>query len=221
MHRTQRVTSIGTSALLAVMVCACGTSTRPPPAPPVNVRALESNAEDVIDQIDAGRWARAAASSDRIRRTWNGYRDRAPLRDGEAATVNDAVSELSAAVDRRDSIAADQAGNAVSRVIVELIAREHPVPPVQVGRLDVIGRQLLIDSRRADVAAIARDAADARREYEAIEAAVNERGAPTATRAAAIIRSIDAAEASGSLDAAGHAARRLLAVVDRIERLWR
>ncbi len=120
-------------------------STTPPPKP---LLTIEEQAEDIGDRVPGKGWPRIAADVKTIKTAWARFQARAKA-DGVAPTTiadfDSALDRLATAVKAKNGPDTSQGANDISRVTVELFGSYKLDAPVQVGRLDVIGRQIELD----------------------------------------------------------------------------
>jgi len=192
-------------------------SSQPVPVPLV---ALEERAEDIIDQVPKARWARIGSDVVVVRRAWDRYgADARAVDPGLARRLDGAVRRLDAVTVVEDPSATAQAANDVSAPVVELFGRYASGHPVQVGRLDVIGRQIVIDAQRDDLAAARRQVERARSEWRSVRASVIAHGGrAVAGRSDATLARLTAATDRAALV---RDARVLLELVDGMERRYK
>ena len=120
-------------------------STTPPPKP---LLTIEEQAEDIGDRVPGKGWPRIAADVKTIKAAWARFQTRAKADGVSAATIADfdgALARLAAAAKAKNGPDTSQGANDISRVTVELFGNYKLHAPVQVGRLDVIGRQIELD----------------------------------------------------------------------------
>lgn len=122
-------------------------SDRPTLPKPLDI--IEAQAEDVIDVVPAGQWERVAADVTAVVDAWRAYRPRA-AGDGAdqslASRFDSALADLRASAAGKRADQTMQAANDLSAVTVELFALYDIGRPVDIGRLDVIGRQIAFDA---------------------------------------------------------------------------
>lgn len=124
-----------------------------PGAIPADLQTLEADAEDVIDVAPAGRWERITRNVAEMAIAWQSYLPTAADAGATSAmqeAMSSALTQLQQAADNQDAAATMQAANDVSAVVVELFALYQPPIPADVGRLDVLERQLILDVAAAD-----------------------------------------------------------------------
>ena len=227
-----RVFAIGTTvAVMALVGCngssgssgssAEGSTARAAVPRPLNV--IEAAAEDVIDQIPRGRWTRIEAGVAQLQAAWRRYQQDARATDGrQAQRLDAALAVLSTQAADEDGLGVEQAANDVSAAAVELLAHYALGHPVQIGRLDVIGRQIIIEVERADLTAASAPADRARREWQAVRRSVRRHhGSRVVARTEATLRRLDAGIRAGDGRAITNESRDLLELVDAMERLYR
>lgn len=193
---------------------------QPVPSPLVR---LEENSEDIIDQVPKARWTRIGGDVVVMRRAWRRYAEAARSVDTDLARRLDrALDRLEPAAANQDPSATTQAANDVSAPVVELFARYASGHPVQVGRLDVIGRQIVIEAARGEVPAARGQIAAARAQWRAVKASViGHGGCVVAKRTDATFARLQEAAAVGDAATITKAANALLELVDGMERTYR
>jgi hypothetical protein len=211
------------AAILLVVLGACSSSPHAVEAPPRALNALEASSEDVIDQVPKGRWARIEHAVSEMQRDWGQYRRSAATVDRRQATrLAVALRSLASNAAAHDGIGTTQAANDVSAPVVELLDHYSIGHPVQVGRLDVIGRQVVIDVRRSDDDRVRHDVDGARREWTALRRSVERHhGTRVAARTDEVMGGLLAATTALDGRALERNADELLVLVDRMERLYR
>lgn len=192
-------------------------------AVPEPLAALEASAEDVIDQVPHEEWAKITADVGDLQAAWDEYQADATAVDAtSAARLDRALGTLAEATAARNGPATEQAANDVSAAVVELFAHYDLPHPVQIGRLDVIGRQIVIDASRGDLAGAAVQVTAAKREWEAVRADVLDHdGEGVAADADGAIDALTNAASTGDLASLTSEAARLLEIVDEMEGLYR
>ena len=99
---------------------------------PQTVLDIEGDAEDAIDQVFAGRWDRVSTDAGSLADNWKeflGSPDASGVTADQRGTMDKAISDLAAAAQSQDALAARQAANNVSKVSVDVFDLfEHKVP---------------------------------------------------------------------------------------------
>jgi hypothetical protein len=203
------------------------TSTQPsgsPPRGPVPepLQTIEAGAEDIIDLVPDSSWGRIVDDVDAMKSTWSTFHDNAVTADAALADrVDAAIDALSTAARSKNGPATSQAANDVSGPIVELFAHYDFPRPIQIGRLDVIGRQIILDSDRSDVAAAGAQIATARTEWSVLRGSVvAHNGDDVASKAEATLDALDRAARAGDRATLAKKATELLELVDAMEGLY-
>jgi hypothetical protein len=116
---------------------------------------MEAAAEDIIDFAPSGDWDKISADVKDIENAWKSYQPQAN-KDGASQEIQDAMSsalaKLEAASASKDASATMQGSNDVSAAVVELFALHSPKVPADIGRLDVLERQVILDVGGKDYA---------------------------------------------------------------------
>jgi hypothetical protein len=218
-----RPLAVAATVLALLVACADSgaTATRSGSRPPHPLVLLEAASEDVIDQVPQGRWTRVDRVVADMQDVWRRYRatvtGEAP---GLGARLDRAVPAMAAAAGTRDGLGTEQAANDLSAAVVELLGRGSAAPPVQVGRLDVIGRQVVIDVARARFAAARRSAATAATQWSTIRADARARDRRVARAVDRAIARLQAHAGVGDGLATRNDSNDLLELVDALERLY-
>lgn len=183
---------------------------------------LEATAEDVIDQVPHGRWTRIDADVATMTRAWRGYRAEATrVAPRQARHLQAALDDLTTRAQARDGLGTAQAANDVSAPVVELLGRYASGHPVAIGRLDVIGRQIVLDVDRGDLGAAAASVARAKHEWTTLRGSVRRHhGAAVAARTDGTLARSETAAAGADGPALQNEANDLLELVDAMERLY-
>jgi hypothetical protein len=120
---------------------------------------LETIAESAAGFIDANQsvdWDAAEATVKEMNATWSTYRAN-DVPDLIEYTMSDAVNSLSGAIDARDTAATSQAAIDVERSALDLELRYLPPTAIDLARLDLVTRQLLLDVSSDDAAGVRSD----------------------------------------------------------------
>jgi hypothetical protein len=158
-----------------------------------------------------------------VRAAWTKYRARAHA-DGVDPTLVEqfdaALARLSTEAKARRAPQTLQAANDLSRTTVELLAHYGLGHPVEIGRLDVIGRQILLDLDRDDRAGVTEQIAAARAQWEAIRGDVTGRSAAVGAQVDATLAVLDDANAAANDALLKAEVRAMLEIVDAMEELY-
>jgi hypothetical protein len=192
-------------------------------APPKQLVTIEEQAEDIIDRVPGKRWARVAADIATVRGAWAKYQPRAEADAVDPAVLDDfdaALRTLTTAAKAKRSAATLQSANDLSRATVELLGHYDLGHPIQVGRLDIIGRQILLDLDEDDRAGVTEQIAAARTEWDAIRADVTARSAAVGAQVDATLAALDEAAAAQNDGLLKAEVRAMLEIVDAMEELY-
>ena len=194
---------------------------------PKKLNKIERCAEDVIDQIMAGNWDKADVSVTSIATTWADYQIQAS-KDGATAatleTLSTALKRLQEHSSARRAHKAMCSANDICGAVMDLFALYHPKIPVEIGRLDVLERRVLLDAMADDLNAkdaIAGDLANVVRLWETVKPSV------LVHKGEAVARQFDTSLAKQKLAidgknaaAAKAEAENALELVDALEKLY-
>jgi hypothetical protein len=209
------------------LLAACGTQPAAIPNTgmvPNNLQTIEGAAEDIIDFASSGNWDKITTDVTNIANAWKAYQ---PLAGQAGASqelqdaMTSALAQLQAASASKDAAATMQASNDVSAAVVEMFALYSPKIPADIGRLDVIGRQVILDVGRQDYPAAEASLARAKSAWQSVKSSVLEHnGQAVADKFEASLATITSALAAQDAAALTSEARNLLEIVDELERLY-
>lgn len=235
--------AFGVVAALGVGVAARGAATDQPSTPrtaiptaaptsnptagpvPDPLNTIEGQAEDIIDIVPANRWTDVATDVGTVKDNWTTYRNQA-LNDGAARDLvnqfDRALADLQTAADAQRPADTMQAANDLSAATVELYGLYDVAHPVDIGRLDVIGRQVVLDAERQDLGAAGAQVDEALGIWDGGLRAdiVAHRGQAVADQTDATLAALQAAKADGDFATLTTQAKVLLEVVDAMEGLY-
>jgi len=134
---------------------------------PDPVQTIEAQAEDIIDIVPGGDWEAVMSDVAAVAEAWQIYQSHAGA-DGASQSFLDALAmaldQLQSASDAQDAAGTMQAANDLSAAVIDLFAVYHPAVPSDIGRLDVLERQIVLDAAADDFTA----AADSLAQVEAV-----------------------------------------------------
>jgi hypothetical protein len=209
------------------ILTACGTqpiSTTNTGTVPDDLQTIEAAAEDIIDFAPSGNWDRINQDVTEIESAWKIYEFQAE-KDGASseieAAMNSALSELQTATASKDASATMQGSNNVSAAVVELFALYNPRVPADIGRLDVLERQVILDIAAKDYAAAQGSLADTKSVWEEVKPSVLEHnGKDVAAEFEASLAAQESALDAQEADTLTEEAKNGLEIVDALERLY-
>jgi len=193
-------------------------------AMPSTLNTIEANAEDIIDLIPNGDWETIRTDVDEMNAAWKDYE---PQADSDGASsqqiqaMDDALHALDDAVGKSDETASEQAANDASFAVVELFALYDPSIPAEIGRLDALERQVIIEAKGADLSAAADVLADAQATWDSVSGRVLDAGGAQAADAFEQSLALQVDEVgSGATGAAIDEAKIGLELVDDLEKVF-
>ena len=208
------------------VLSACGMQPASLPAGvvPQDLVTIEAAAEDIIDFAPSGNWDKVNQDVMDIEEAWKSYEPRS-IKDGAAQEVDDrmtsALAALETASKSKDASATMQGSNDVSAAVVELFALYNPVTPADIGRLDVLERQVILDVAAQDYPAAMETMAKTRSVWENVKPSVlQHEGKDLAAQFDTSLEAQAAALDSKEADALTREASDALELVDALERLY-
>lgn len=155
---------------------------------PADLRDVERDGEGLVTTTFgsypdyAPEWTRAASVLGLLKQVWNRGKAANPgLPAAQVAMVDAAIVDLDAGITAKDQKKAALAANRVGLACPELFDYFHPDAPGGVLRMDAVFRQVGLDAKFSDVAAVKKSVALLRTDFEATKAAVAAR-VPTCHR---------------------------------------
>jgi len=220
-------------ALLSVMIgvmilSACGakpiSTPASPGALPNSLITIEAAAEDIIDFAPSGDWEKINKDVTDIESAWKSYQPKAS-QDGASQEIQDAMTsalaELETASASKDASATMQGSNDVSAAVVELFALYGPKVPADIGRLDVLERQVILDVAAKDYSAAMTSLATTKSVWEEVKPTVLEHnGKDVAAQFEASLTAQESALNAKDDATLTKEARDGLEIVDALEQLY-
>lgn len=213
--------------IIVITLTACGRQPTSAPSTatvPNSLQTIEAAAEDIIDYAPGGNWDKINKDVTDTENAWKSYELQAG-RDGASKEIqeamNSALMNLKSAATAKNAAATMQGSNDVSAAVVELFALYATKVPVDIGRLDVLERQVILDVSAQDYAAATKSLDRTKSVWEAVKPSVLEhKGKNVAAQFEASL-----AAQAGALDAKDDAtltkeARDGLEIVDALEQLY-
>lgn len=129
-----------------------------PDLPPVpkQLDTIESNAEDIMDDIYAKNWQKAKDKVNIINTNMNAlipYLQQALAPNHLITDIQDAIKKLEENVGQKNSLQALFDANQITRYIPDMLDYFKVVIPTDVSRLDYLGRQIILNVEGNDWAA--------------------------------------------------------------------
>jgi hypothetical protein len=212
-----------------VLITACGA--RPVSTPsavvgvvPGSLQTIEAAAEDIIDFAPSGNWDKINKDVTDIESAWKTYEAQAEKEGASSeieAAMDSALSELQTATASKDASATMQGSNHVSAAVVELFALYHPKIPADIGRLDVLERQVILDVAAQNYSAAQGNLAETKSVWEKVKPSVLEHnGKDVAAEFEAGLTAQEAALAAKDDATLTNQAKAALEIVDSLELLF-
>jgi hypothetical protein len=188
---------------------------------------VEVQVEDILDVLLSDDWETANEDIAKIDKAWASYQKQA-LKDGASQSTLDDFTEMLAEIktvaEAKDVAKTMQAANDLSAIIVDLYDVYKPATPTDLGRLDVLERQVVLDLDIKDFAAAEKTLAQISTIWERVKPtvlsqnpqkskAVAEQFDESLTTQAELLKKRD-------LEGVQDEARNSLEIVDALERLY-
>lgn len=191
---------------------------------PSSLVTIEAAAEDIIDFAPSGNWDKINKDVTDIKNAWKAYQPQAD-QAGASKEIQDAMtsalSKLEAASASKDASATMQGSNDVSAAVVELFALYNPKVPADIGRLDVLERQVILDVAAEDYSAATTSLAKTKSVWESVKpSALEHNGKEVAAQFEASLTAQESALGAKDDAKLTNAARDALEIVDALEGLY-
>lgn len=213
-------------SIATLMLNACGAKqpSANPGIVPNSLVTIEAAAEDIIDFAPSGNWDKISQDVTDIENAWKSYQPQAE-ESGASREIQEAmtsaIERLQTAAEAEDSAATMQGSNDVSAAVVELFALYDPKIPVDIGRLDVLERQVILDVAAHDYSAAIVSFAHTKSVWEEVKPSVLEHDGKDVAAEFEASLAAQEAELNAKDDAALTTdARNGLEIVDALERLY-
>lgn len=222
---------VGLAVALAAWAAGCGsgnddgTDAARRTRVPDRLNSIEEATEDIIDIVPANRWNDIAKDVREIDSSWSSYQDRAVDDGADAdlvARLTESLTNLRAAAGAQKGPETAQAANDVSAATVELFGLYKTGRPIDIGRLDVLGRQVVLDVERGDLGAASAEVTKVDSIWKGglRDDVVAHQGRAVADRTDTVLTAIDRAAASADGSTLVGQTKVFLEEVDAMERLY-
>lgn len=212
--------------IAAFILSACGVKpvSTPTGVVPNSLQTIEASAEDIIDFAPSGNWDKINKDVTDIESAWNSYETQAK-KDGASqeiqAAMNSALTKLKTASASKDGAATMQGSNDVSAAVVELFALYSPKIPADIGRLDVLERQVILDVAAKDYSAATKSLDHTKSVWDEVKPSVLEHnGKEVAAQFEASLAAQSSALDAKDEKALTKEAKDGLEIVDALEQLY-
>ena len=122
-------------------------------AVPESLQAIEEGAEDIMDYVPGGNWDKVNADVQAMNDAWQEYQAEAgdvEISQELSDAMISALGQLQTASQAKDAASTLQTSNDVSAAVFDLFALYDPQIPADIGRLDVLERQVILDVAAQD-----------------------------------------------------------------------
>ena len=185
-------------------------------APP-SLKNTGEYAEDIYDAAHAGNWKLASAKSTQLADSSSKLRSDLPS-DPEIGEIQSRVSALEKDIAEKDRLAAMTDANEITRLAAELSAGFRSTVPVQVVKLDYLGRKLQIESARGNLSSLKQTTSEIRSNWNEVKTAVEQKHSATANNFEVIVSKLENAKGVSSF---AKLAKEELDEVDKLENAFR
>ena len=211
-------------SILALTACGAKPTTAPTSVVPNSLQTIEAAAEDIIDFAPSGNWDKISGDVTDIANAWKVYQPQAG-QDGASDELQDAmtsaIEKLQTASAAKDPAATMQGSNDVSAAVVEMFALYNPVIPADIGRLDVLERQVILDVAAKDYTAAEISLAKTKSVWDEVKPSVVEHnGQAVAAEFEASLSTQESALSDKDEAAVTNEARNALEIIDAMEQLY-
>jgi hypothetical protein len=142
---------------------------------PKPLHRIEAAGEDIIDLALVGDWQKVDEKIAMITSAWDAYQPQAAsagVTTAHREALTSAFARMQTAVSARDAAATRQAANDLEAVVLDLFALYSPTMPVEIGRLDVVERQIILDVTANNFDAAAASLAKTRAAWESVKPSI-------------------------------------------------
>jgi len=211
-------------AIVALSACGAKATSAPSGVVPNALVTIEAAAEDIIDLAPGGTWSKIGTDVTDIANAWKSYQQQAN-KDGVSAEIQDAmttaIGKLQTASGAKDPAATMQGSNDVSAAVVEMFALYHPQIPADIGRLDVLERQVILDVAAKDYSAAETNLAKTKSVWDEVKpSALEHNGKDVVAQFEASLTAQESALTAKDDSALTTEARAGLEIVDALEQLY-
>jgi hypothetical protein len=191
---------------------------------PEMLTALESQVEDMIDAVPGSDWGQVTSDMNALEDAWQKYRVQAAEDHVPQVFLDQLVQAFDSLKNHasvHDASNTLQAANNLSAAIVDLYSVYNPVRPADLGRLDMLDRQVKLDASEDDFTAAADRLAQIKMIWVRIKPAILSHNGSSA--AAEFERSLDAQQSAlieQNSTTLIEKANNALSIIDALENLF-
>jgi hypothetical protein len=180
MNKCSRIFALVTLAVAALLTACTGTPFSIDNGPasdgvPKPLHRIESSGEAIIDLAPAGNWDQVGKKLTIITEAWNVYQPQAATAGASQVhqqALSSALDRLRTAAAAKDVAITRQAANDLGAAVLDLFALYNPTTPADIGRLDVLERQIVLDVAANNFAAAATSFAKTKATWEQVKPSI-------------------------------------------------
>jgi hypothetical protein len=180
MNKCSRIFALVTLAIAALLTSCTGTpfSTDNGPASdgvPKPLHRIEAGGEAIIDLAPAGSWDKVDEKLTTIKEAWSAYQPQAAtagVSQAHQQALTSALDRLQTAAAAKDMAVTRQAANDLGAAVLDLFALYNPTTPTDIGRLDVLERQIAFDAAANNFAAAEASFAKTKATWESVKPSI-------------------------------------------------
>jgi hypothetical protein len=235
-----------TSATVIILlgISACSTTSKPEPpknttapvaTPPSNPPPKSSTAastgkipnslvdageygENIYDTAKANNWSKAAVKLTSLKNAAKQLRADLASATGDKDQLDKSITAIDQAIAAKDRQTAMREANQVTRIVAEMTAPFNPAVPIDVTRLDYLGRELEIWAEANDTAKLKATAGEINRTWEGLRPIVESHGgSATSKKFGDLVARVGSAKTPEEY---AHLAIPLLDEVDNLEKVF-
>jgi hypothetical protein len=142
---------------------------------PKPLHRIEASAEAIIDLAPAGSWDQVGEKLTTITTAWNVYQPQAAAAGASQIheqALSSALDRLRTAAAAKDAAITRQAANDLGAAVLDLFALYNPSTPADIGRLDVLERQIALDAAANNFTAAAASFAKTKATWEHLKPSI-------------------------------------------------
>lgn len=193
------------------------------PAVPSALDQLESGAEDIIDLINNKDWARAQSTVDAMEQSLADLQPSFQAANVPQSLVNEIrtrLTMLETQVKAQNAYEAKVQANAITRVIPDIFDHYRVAVPTDLGRLDYLGRELLLNVEKGDWTAARNTAAEVQRVWSRLKPMLNATAQKSAADFESTVNALSSDARNMDRTATTRDANALLDKVDVLEQAY-
>ncbi|MGF7060864.1 hypothetical protein [Brassicibacter mesophilus] len=187
---------------------------------PKSLEAIESNSEDIIDDVAKKDWTKADERVSSLEKEWSVYEPIAKEKKASQKQINDFrddLNNLKQLVETKKQYEASLAANRLTLDTISLMDLYKPKVPTAVGKLDYYGRQVMITAEHGDWSQAKKDSESAITTWDTIKKQVENISTAHAKSFSSTLNSMYEAVKKKDLKTTKEQSKKLLDEVDVLE----